>query len=115
MKIFAPHGLFLGWLMLWVGVTSCSRSSETHLFRYAHSQPEAALRSESMRHFKKIVEERSQGRLQGRIVFWRGFGHRKGIDGLRYHGGIRDSRGLLSGCQSSISTVHPSVSGRELG
>ena len=35
----------------------------THLFRYAHSQPEAALRSESMRHFKKIVEERSQGRI----------------------------------------------------
>ena len=69
MKISAPHGLFLGWLMLWVGVTSCSRSSETHLFRYAHSQPEAALRSESMRHFKKIVEERSQGRLQVELYF----------------------------------------------
>ena len=67
---------FSGWLMLWVGVTSCSRSSETHLFRYAHGQPEAALRSESMRHFKKIVEERSQGRLQVEL-YLEGFGHRR--------------------------------------
>ena len=69
-----------------------------------------------MRHFKKIVEERSQGRLQVELYFGGVLGTERELMDYVTMGCIaRDSRGLLSGCQSSISTVHPSVSGRELG
>jgi C4-dicarboxylate-binding protein DctP len=43
---------------------SCTRPTQTYVFRYANSQPAQHPRSISMVHFKEIVEERTNGRIE---------------------------------------------------
>jgi len=42
---------------------SCTKPTQTYVFRYANSQPAQHPRSISMAHFKEIVEERTNGRI----------------------------------------------------
>lgn len=43
---------------------SCTKPTHTHVFRYANSQPAQHPRSISMIHFKELVEERTDGRIE---------------------------------------------------
>lgn len=72
---------------------SCSSSPSQIIFKYGNEQPEAALRSQSMRFFKEALEKRSGGRIKVELFFGGVLGNERELMDLVATGALQGTRG----------------------
>lgn len=75
--------------------TACSESREAYRFRYANSQPAQHPRSVSMAYFKRILEERSHGRIDVENHFGGSLGRERELMDLVALNVLQGTRGGL--------------------
>lgn len=70
-------------LSLLIAVPLTTQAAETFSFKYAHTQSDQSLRSDSMKYFKKELEKRTDGRIKVRNYFGGVLGNeRESLDAL---------------------------------
>ena len=88
MHILAP--LLASLLLL-----GCGAADDTYLFRYGHSQPAQAARSQSMIFFKQEIEERTNGRIRVENYFSATLGSEREMMDMVATGALQGTRGGL--------------------
>lgn len=74
---------------------ACAYGQSTHLFRYAHSQPEPHPRSVSMQFFEQELEQRSGGRIQVDVYFSGVLGRDRELMDMVTTGALQGTRGAF--------------------
>lgn len=74
---------------------SCGQREQAFIFRYSNSQPEAALRSQSMLFFKEELEKRTQGRIRVELYFGGVLGNERELMDFVTMGVLQGTRGAF--------------------
>ena len=80
-------------LCLLVALVSCGGPSDQLVFKYGNEQPEAALRSQSMKFFKEELEKRTQGKIKVELFFGGVLGTERELMDLVATGALQGTRG----------------------
>ncbi len=72
---------------------SCSKQDGAIVFKYAHEQPEPAIRSQSMKFFQKELEKRSNGRIKVELFFGGVLGNERELMDMVATGALQGTRG----------------------
>ena len=82
-------------ICLLLSLNSCSSPAESIVFRYGHSQPEQAPRSQSMIFFKDELERRTNGRIRVENYFAATLGNEREMMDMVATGALQGTRGGL--------------------